>query len=278
MSSTPSAVGNALTGIAPDAWYSIQAFATDYYFGLSSSSPPSAVQLSDVEDPTLWQFVAAGPDASRGVYALRSKTSEGRFCLYDGCDGPELCVEPPTVRECGNDAAEFQVFNSSSDSGGLLFTTFSSNGRAALSVDANSSEGDVVNTSDILTTNQDEVGYLWAIRSEEAVDTGAYPATFTPTFGTIPTGSPNATASGSPTSTGPSAVTQTTLTTVTPSASGDVSAATGSSNSASQTTDAQGSETSAPAQQTGSSASYTRVSLKAALLGATLSAILGLVM
>ena len=80
----------------------------------------------------------------------------------------------------------FQVFNSSSDSGGLLFTTSSSNGRAALSVDANSAEGDVVNTSDILTTNQDEVGYLWSIRSEEAVDTAAYPATFVRTYDASP--------------------------------------------------------------------------------------------
>lgn len=127
MSAPSSPLGNALTGISSDAWYSIQAFASDYYLGLSNctishkeppfapsltnsspktASPPTAAQLSDVEDPTLWQFIAAGPDTNRGVYALRSKTSQGRFCLVDGCEGPEICVEPPAVRECGNNAGQ----------------------------------------------------------------------------------------------------------------------------------------------------------------------------
>ncbi|KAM3422334.1 hypothetical protein BST61_g2693 [Cercospora zeina] len=278
MSSTSSNLGNAVNGISSGAWYSIQAFASDYYLGLSNSSPPTAAQLSDVEDPTLWQFIAATPDSHRGVYALRSKTSEGRFCLFDGCDGPEICVNPPAVRECGNNAGQFQVFNSSSDSGGLLFTTFSSNGRAALSVDANSSEGDAVDTSDILTTNQDEVGYLWAIRSEEAVDVAAYPATFTPTLATFQTGFPDWSAPASPTSTETSTATQTTPNTATPSGSGDVGAATGSIKEASETADTQSSEPSAPAQQTGSSASHTGITLKATLIGAALSAIVGLMM
>ncbi|KAF2214541.1 hypothetical protein CERZMDRAFT_83215 [Cercospora zeae-maydis SCOH1-5] len=277
MSAPSSPLGNALTGISSDAWYSIQAFASDYYLGLSNctishkqppfapsltnsspktASPPTAAQLSDVEDPTLWQFIAAGPDTNRGVYALRSKTSQGRFCLVDGCEGPEICVEPPAVRECGNNAGQFQISNSSSDSGGVIFTTLSSNRRAALSVDANSSEGDAVDTSDILTTNEDE----------------------TPTLATFQTGFPNDLLSASSSSSEGPTATQTSLTTVTPSVSGDVSAATGSIKQASQTTDSQESETSAPAQQTGSSASHTGISLKAMLVGAAFSAIVGLMM
>lgn len=49
--------------------------------------------------------------------------------------------------------------------------------QSALFVEGSSSQGDNVITTS-LAGNSDEVGFSFAIRSEEAVDAAAYPATF----------------------------------------------------------------------------------------------------
>lgn len=60
----------------------------------------------------------------------------------------------------------------------MIFVTYQSDGRSALSVFSGSSEGDAIEGTDLAVSNTEEGGYLWAIRSEEAVDDAAYPVTF----------------------------------------------------------------------------------------------------
>ncbi|KAI5364502.1 hypothetical protein Slin15195_G040390 [Septoria linicola] len=282
----PNVLGDLIAGISSDSWYSIQAFASDYYLGLNDTTTdtPVPAQLSNVEDPTLWQFVASGPEASQGVYALRSKAAEGRFCLYSGCSGPEICVEGPSVQPCGNDTGQFQLYNSSSESGGVIFTTYQSDGRSALSVFSGSSEGDPIEGTDLAVSNTEEGDYLWAIRREETVDDAAFPVTFTPIYATAPTSSTTSISSSTTQSSssttgageGPSTTTQTTIITSTPATTTTESAS--PAESSTETTTSETSETSAPAQQPGSSASRTDLSVKAVVAGLAFFSLLGLSM
>ncbi|KAF7192798.1 hypothetical protein HII31_05846 [Pseudocercospora fuligena] len=195
MASAPTP-GNQVSGIDANTWYSIQSFSSDYYLGLSNGSQPEVELLSgDDENSTLWQFIPAGPDTSRGVYALRSATSSGLYCLFASGDGP-------TAVPCGTNSGQVQAFYASTDGGadnGVVLVPYPNSASRAFSADGGSSEGDDVDLDELNDFQDEDVDLLWAIQSQGVVDTVAYPpisATYTGDS-TAPTTATSATASAS---------------------------------------------------------------------------------
>ncbi|KXS93711.1 hypothetical protein AC578_8281 [Pseudocercospora eumusae] len=176
---SPPSPGNQVSGIDANTWYSIQSFSTDYYLGLSNGSQPDVELLSgDDDNSTLWQFIPAGPDTSRGVYALRSATSSGLYCLFASADAP-------TAVPCGTNSGQVQAFYASTDGGadnGVVLVPYPNSASRAFSADGGSSEGDDVDLDELNDFQDEDVDLLWAIQSQGVVDTIAYPpisATYT---------------------------------------------------------------------------------------------------
>ncbi|EME45776.1 hypothetical protein DOTSEDRAFT_52958 [Dothistroma septosporum NZE10] len=141
-------------GLQPDTWYSIQSYATDYYIGVGNSSAIS--QLSSVTDSSLWQFIPGSAPAS---YAVRSKTSEGRYCLNPG----------PELQLCDSIAAQYRVFNTAEDEAASVFVPSTDRQSAALYVQGESEEGDGVETKDLEGLGGKEGGLLFEVKSPASV-------------------------------------------------------------------------------------------------------------
>lgn len=144
----------------------------------AGSQPEVELLSGDDENSTLWQFIPAGPDTSRGVYALRSATASGLYCLFASGDGP-------TAVPCGTNSGQVQAFYASTDGGadnGVVLVPYPNLASRALSADGGASDGDDVDLDELNDFQDEDVDLLWAIQSQGVVDTVAYPpisATYT---------------------------------------------------------------------------------------------------
>ncbi|EME87117.1 uncharacterized protein MYCFIDRAFT_172781 [Pseudocercospora fijiensis CIRAD86] len=140
--------------------------------------PEVKLLSGDDENSTLWQFILAGPETSRAVYALRSASSSGLYCLFTS-------GERPVAVPCGSNSGQVQAFYASTEGGaddGVVLVPYPNSASRAFSADGDSSEGDEVEFDELKNFQDASVDLLWAIQSQGVVDTIAYPpisATYT---------------------------------------------------------------------------------------------------